>query len=187
MYRKMIGVFTAVAAALLLVGVAWANSGDSSASTSLDDATSTSVASDSSTTDVTSSSSTSIDGGTVTTLDGGSSSSTTVDDNSSTTTPSGSTSTTLDDDEDDDDDEGTALVDGVTVYSVGLAGTVTIEVKAGQLALIAVSPNAGWTYEVEKSYWDEIEVQFEKGESEAEIEVEIEDGKLQVEIESKTD
>lgn len=186
MYRKMIGVFTAVAAALLLVGVAWANSGDSSASTSLDDATSTSVASDSSTTDVTSSSSTSIDGGTVTTLDGGSSSSTTVDDNSSTTTPSGSTSTTLDDDED-DDDEGTALVDGVTVYSVGLAGTVTIEVKAGQLALIAVSPNAGWTYEVEKSYWDEIEVQFEKGESEAEIEVEIEDGKLQVEIESKTD
>ncbi|MDH3190518.1 MAG: hypothetical protein OEM39_07800 [Acidimicrobiia bacterium] len=183
MYRKMIGVFTAVAAALLLVGVAWANSGDSTASTSLDDATSTSVASDSSTTDVTSSSSTSVDGGTVTTLDGGSSSSTTVDDNSSTTTPSGSTSTTLDD----DDDEGTALVDGVTVYSVGLAGTATIEVKAGQLALIAVSPNAGWTYEVEKSYWDEIEVRFEKGESEAEIEVEIEDGKLQVKIESKTD
>ncbi len=209
MFRKMLGVFTAITAALLLVGVAWAsgNSPASEVGSSVTiDSSSSSTNSDGSTssTNAEGSTTTSLDG-TVTTVGGGSTSSTTFDDTStttldddnsttstttpgsgsSTTNPGDNSSTTIDDD--DDDDEGVILVDGVTTYSVGTAGTVTIEVLGGQLLLVDVSANGGWSYEIKKSEWNRIEVRFESGDSEGEIEVEVDDGRLVVEIEFDND
>ncbi|MDH3190517.1 MAG: hypothetical protein OEM39_07795 [Acidimicrobiia bacterium] len=70
------------------------------------------------------------------------------------------------------------MADGIKTYTVGQAGSVTIEVRNGALILVGVTPNSGWTYVVTKNLPDAIDVHFDKGQSEAEIEVDLDDGQL---------
>ncbi|HUF96301.1 MAG TPA: hypothetical protein VMO52_09505 [Acidimicrobiia bacterium] len=186
MLRKMLGIFTAVAAALVVVGVAWASS-DVSSSTSLPEATlsaaaqsstSASIGSSTSSTDG-SSTSTSLAGNTSTTIDD--STSTSFDDNG------GSTSTTIDDTTSTSfDDSDLPVPDGTFVYQVASAGTVTIQVTNGAMSLDSVNASLAWSFEVEKNRSDDVEVEFELGDAEASIRVRADHGELKVEIESKT-
>lgn len=95
---------------------------------------------------------------------------TTIDDRSRRN--SATTSTTIDD----DSNERRATVElGLRTYTVGEAGTVTVN----GLTLLAVDANAGWTVEVNEVSTDRIKVRFHQGEQRAEFELRI-DGELRI-------
>lgn len=205
MLRKMIGVFTAVAAALLLVGAAWASGNDSqddpgsssgsqgttagasvsssgslvigSTGTSLDPSTSTSIDAGSTSSSVADNSTTSIS------LVDTSSTSTTIASTSSTSVDDGSTSTTIDDN-DREESRGPAPVNsGPTSHQVGTAGTVTVQIIAGQLVLIDAVAASGWSVEVDRADGREVKIEFESGGSDAKFEAKIDNGELRVKVE----
>jgi hypothetical protein len=129
------------------------------------------------------------DDSTATTLDDDSTSSTIDDDSTATTLDDDSTSTTVDDDStsttlDDSDDRDGTLIDATKLFAVGSAGSVVVEVRAGQLILVDVDVNSGWSYEVEKDRGDEIEIRFSNLSIRAEFEARIHHGALEVEIET---
>ena len=101
-------------------------------------------------------------------------STTTIDDRTSTTTRS-TTSTTIDDSSSRDDDTRAIVSLELRTYTVGEAGTVTVE----GMHLIAVDANAGWTVEVDEASADRIKVEFEQGETDAEFELRA-DGELRI-------
>ena len=196
MLNKMIAIGTSVLTALLVVGVAWAATGDTtsptvtnagaSTSTSSDTATSVTAITTESSTPTTLDDTTSSTNQTVTTIEdstgtsaaGGATTSTTA--GSTTSTSSGaSTSTSF-------DDSKVAPPDGVSSYSIPGVGTVTIEVRGGSLHLQAISA-PGWIYEVEKAESDRIEIEFESGEAEAEFEARIHHGGIEVRSEVDSD
>lgn len=199
MTQKMIAMFTAVTAALLVVSVAWAGSepsteasviaaDDTSTSiettaTSEDDPAPTSSAGDS--TSTSQATSTSVGDTTSTSLADGTTStsiaSTTSTSNPGTTSTSGgsSTSTSL-------DDSDVAPPDGLSTYSIGGVGSVTIEVSSGRLSLVSVTA-PGWQYEIEKAESDRIEIEFSSGEAEAEFEARIRHGRIDVETKVDSD
>lgn len=205
MFRKMLGLLTALVTTLAVVGVAWASSdapatanaadrpsttvtSDNRTTTTFDGSTSTSAPGSSTTTDrgsttttvrgsTTTSPSTTIPGSSTSTSDPGSTSTTTPG-STSTTTPGSTTSTSIDNND--------PVPDGDYSFTVATAGTVVIRVAGGNLSLLSVTPNAGWSYEVDKNRYDVVEVEFTKGKSEASIKVEPGDGELDVEIEFKT-
>lgn len=207
MARKMFGVFTAVAAALLLVGVAWAsgdrasddsNSGSFASSGSLAGSGSvTSVSSPSVSSQVTNTSLDDNGGTTGTSVDSpptsssvdSASTSSTVDNSSTSTTiddRGGTTNTTIDDHDDEDETRSPAPVDSdPTSYQVGGAGTVTVQIVTGQLVLLDVTATKGWSFEVDKSGGRDIKIEFESGESEAEFEAKLRDGQIRIEVEAK--
>lgn len=199
MFPKMIATFTAVTAALLVVGVAWA-SGDDDTSTSVTAAGSSSVTVDTTGTSLEDATGTSLDedGATSTSLDDGATStsldddgttSTSLDDDdhttvttaqSTTSTSSGSSTSTSFDDSDG------RPADGRTTHNVPGVGSVTIEVRAGVLVLVDVSA-PGWNVELDKVESDRIEIEFISGEAEAEFEARIEGARVNVEIEVDSD
>ena len=63
------------------------------------------------------------------------------------------------------------------------AGTVTLQVVAGQLVLLDVGATSGWSLEVDKAEGREIKVEFEDGDSDAKFEAKLDNGELRVEIE----
>ncbi len=219
MRRKMLGVLTAVAAAISLVGVAWA-SGDGARDVSSSDSVAVTTASSGSapstnagtapdTTDDSvagtsgeSSSSVTIADTTGTTVDdNGGTTNTTIDDHGGTTGTTvddhgGTTGTSVDDhggttgttvDDHDDDEEETRAPAPVNSeaksYLVGDAGSVAVQVVDGHLVLLDVSTNAGWSSEVEKADGDDVEVEFENGDSKAGFEAKLRDGQIRIEIE----
>jgi hypothetical protein len=214
MFRKMLGTVTAVTAALMLVGVAWAagdaarddssaisvaGSAVTSASTPTTDDTTSATAPDTTgnTTPDDNSSSTSTSPGSSTTdvtVDD-SATGTTIDDHGGTTDTTiddhgGTTGTTVDDDRDDDDEEtrSPAPVNSeAKSYVVGDAGSVAIQIVNGQLVLLDVKVNQGWSHEIDKARADEIEVRFESGEGKAEFEAKLRDGQIRIEIERDDD
>lgn len=195
MFRKMIGVFTAVAAALLLVGVAWASGGagrddpgtgslgttasssTESTGTSLEDNTSTSTAASSATTSVDDSSTTSI------TVIDPSTTSTTIDTTTSTSVGDGSTSTTVDDHNREETRAPAPVNIRPTSYQVGSGGTVIVQIVGGQLVLVDAVAAPGWALEVDKADGLEVKVEFENGESDAKFEAKIDNGELRVRVE----
>ncbi len=199
MFRKMLGTFTAVAAALLLVGVAWASGDDArddsssgssavsasadvsssaalateSTGTSLDDNTSTSVDDNSSSTSVDDNSSTSIS-----LVDTSTSTSTTIDSTTSTSIDdNGSTSSTI------DDNQTVLITTDPKTYDVNGAGTVSLQLVAGQLVLIDANAASGWSMELDKADSRDIKVEFENGDSDAKFEAKLDNGELRVKIE----
>jgi methyl coenzyme M reductase subunit D len=66
---------------------------------------------------------------------------------------------------------------------VGSAGTVTVQISAGQLILIDVTAAPGWGTEVDRADGERIEVEFESGGNEAEFEARVHNGELRVRIE----
>lgn len=206
MLRKSLGVFTAVLAALLLVGVAWASgntvqdvsgsgsqvtppsSNVSSSSGSLvTESTGTSPDASSTSSSVADNSTTSISlvdtSSTSTTVDA--TSSTSLDDGStaSTTVPAGSTSTTFDDNDREETRIPAPVNSGPTTYQVGTAGTVTVQVTGGQLVLIDAIAAAGWNFELDRADGREVKVEFESGSSDAKFEAKIDNGELRVRVE----
>lgn len=186
MLKKMTATFTAVVAALAVVGVSWAGTDDGT-STSVTSVGSTGSSIDDSATTVTlgppvpvdSTPSTSVSSIPSTTADDDITS-TTLDDDVTSTSVASSTSTSL-------DDSGQPLVDdGQSTYRIPGVGTVTIAVTSGRLSLVDVSA-PGWSVETEKLEIGRIELEFSSGESEAEFEARIEGGRIEVEIEVDSD
>ncbi len=176
MARKMLGVFTAVAAAMLLVGVAWAGT-DSAEDLSSTEATAATIPDE---------------GVTVPTTAGDEDDDDTT---TSTTIPGNTTSTSIHDDEDDDDDTTTStsihhddddevevFEDQHVVYDIPGVGRVTVEIIDGRLELVSVSA-PGWDIEIERAQADRVEVEFERGSDEVEFEARIDHGKIEIEIE----
>jgi hypothetical protein len=194
MIKKMLGTFTAMVAALAVVGVAWASTDDStstsvtmanSTNSSIDDSPSTSVTTDISTPTTVDDdrSSTSTSAGSSTSTSSGASTSSSRDDHggdddrSTTSSTFGSTtSTSLD-----DNDDRTVVAEGRSTHRIPGVGTVTIEVSGSMLTLVDVSA-PGWNVETDKLESDRIELEFRAGEAEAEFEARIHDGRVEVEI-----
>ncbi len=154
MARKMLGVFTAVAAALLLVGVAWAGTDGSGEQQSATDST-------------------------VSTVPEGDTTSSTIDDDDTTTStsiPVDTTSSTIDD----DDDE--TFEDQSVVYDIPGVGSITVEVVDGRLELVKVAA-PGWDIEIKRAEADRVEVEFHRGSDEVDFEARLKHGKIKVEIE----
>ena len=186
MLRKILGVVTAVAAGLVVVGVAWASS-DAASSTTSSSVVATSAASESSSTTTGGSTSSTAGDSTTTSLGSGSTSTSLGSSTSTTIGGSSATSTTINNTTSTSfDDSDIAVPDGTYQYQVATAGSVTIQVTNGAMSLESVNTNAGWTYTVEKNRVDDIEVGFEKGDAEASIRVKADHGKLDVEVESKS-
>lgn len=207
MFRKLLGVFTAIATALLVVGAAWASgdglddsssgtvaasaaadvsssaSVDATADTSPDTRTPTSV-DDRTSTSVGASSSTSAeaDSRTSVSLIDTSTTSTTVDSTTSTSSDVGSTSSTS---STVDDDVALPITTEPTTYDVHGAGTVTIQVVAGSLVLLDANAAAGWSLVVDKADGRDIRVEFESSaDADARFEAQIRDNDLRVKIEA---
>ena len=208
MLRKLLGVVTAGVAGLLLVGVAWAagdRSGDIFSDGSQVTAAGGSVASTDSSVVVsepigtlatspsaaqlgsagTGATSTSLGNGssTSTSMAGTSSTSTTIDTTTS-TTQAGSTSTTVDDNNREESRGPAPVNTAPTSYQVGAAGTVTVQITAGQLILLSASPAPGWDVEVDRADGERVEVEFENDGSDAEFEARVHNGELRVRVEA---
>jgi hypothetical protein len=206
--RKVLGVVTAAAVGLLLVGVAWAAGdqvGDISSSgsqgTAADSSVASSAASSSVATSGTASTPTSV-GNTTPTSNAGSVTSTSVDDNSTTsvslvdtstsTTVASTTSTsqndgttgTTVDDNDREETRGPAPVNTApTSYQVGTAGSVTVQISNGSLILIDATAASGWTVVVERADGEEVKVEFDNGDDTAKFEARVHNGELRVRVE----
>lgn len=193
MFRKMLGVFTAVSAGLLFVGVAWATSDSAgSSSSSTTDVSVTSSAAESLTSSSTSGSVTSTSSGPATSSTS-STSDTTVTTSASTTstsaasttsTSTGSSTATTDDD---DEELEAGLEIGVSTHLMSGVGSVTVEVTAdGRLALVSWTA-PGWTLERQRVESDRVELKWALGDAEAEFEARLDNGRIEVEIEHDSD
>lgn len=190
MARKMLGVFTAVAAAMLLVGVAWAGT-DSAEELSSTEATAATISDEGVTVPMTADDEDDDDTTSTSVHDDEDDDDTTT----STTIPGDTTTTSIhDDDEDDDDtttstsihhdddDEVEVFEDQRVVYDIPGVGRVTVEIIDGRLELVSVSA-PGWDIEIERAQADRVEVEFERGSDEVEFEARIDHGKIEIEIE----
>jgi hypothetical protein len=70
-------------------------------------------------------------------------------------------------------------------YAVGRAGTVTVIVRSGVLAVESVVAGLGWSYEIEDQRSDELEITFRSdgNQEEASFHASVHGGELRVEIE----
>lgn len=190
MARKMLGVFTAVAAAMLLVGVAWAGT-DSAEELSSTEATAATISDEGVTVPMTADDEDDDDTTSTSVHDDEDDDDTTT----STTIPGDTTTTSIhDDDEDDDDtttstsihhdddDEVEVFEDQRVVHDIPGVGRVTVEIIDGRLELVSVSA-PGWDIEIERAQADRVEVEFERGSDEVEFEARIDHGKIEIEIE----
>jgi hypothetical protein len=138
------------------------------------------------------STSTTLDDHTSTTIDDDGTSTTIDDDHTSTTFDDDHTSTTFDDDHTsttfDDDHTGTTVreetpsADRSVTYQVADAGTVTVMISGGQLTLLDVGANAGWSFEVEDAGGDRVRVEFDNGDDDVEFRLQFHGSELRVEI-----
>jgi hypothetical protein len=161
MFKRISIISTAVLAALLIAGLAWATPDDSTSSSS----------STSSTTLVQSAAAGSQDSNsqeaaqaTADLSDDGSDDS--VDDNQTLTAPTGS----------------------ALSFAAGDAGTVEISAVDGALELVNATPNAGWTVsDIEIEGSREINVEFRNGAAEIEFKAEMEDGMVKTRVRTEID
>ena len=72
---------------------------------------------------------------------------------------------------------------GPTTYQVGTAGTVTVQVTGGQLVLIDAIAATGWNLELDRADGREVKVEFESGGSDAKFEAKVDSGELRVRVE----
>jgi hypothetical protein len=198
MFRRLIGVITAVAAAGLLVGTAWASgdeagrdsnpassvvSGGSYGSSSVTQATASGGTIEDDRT------STSVEDRTVTSMadsattrpaiENGPSTSTSLDSTTSTTRDedsSSSTSSTI------DDHTTVPVTTDPRTYDVGGAGSVSVQLVSGKLVLVDARATSGWSLEVDKDDGRDIRVEIENGDSDARFEAKIRHGEVRVEI-----
>jgi len=199
MARTMLGVFTAVAAALLLVGVAWAGTDGAGEEMSATDATIATVPDQQVTTPTAAEDRAVNEIGDDTTSaliseedeDDDTASALISEEDEDDDTASASISEEDEDDdtmsasisEEDEDESHEIFEDQLVVYDIPGVGSVTVEIVAGRLELVNVSA-PGWDVEVKTADPDEVEVKIRNGSDEVEFEAEIERGKIKIEIES---
>jgi hypothetical protein len=70
-----------------------------------------------------------------------------------------------------------------TVITAG--GTIVASFDGTTVALVSVTPAAGWTADIGQRLGDEVKVRFRAGSSKVEVELEAEDGRLVEEVEAK--
>jgi len=181
MARKMLGMFTAVAIALLLVGVAWAGTDGPAEDLSSTEATFATIPDEA----VTAPTPTGED-------DDDDTTSTSIHDDDDTTSTSihddDTTSTSIHDDDDTtstsihDNENHEVFEDQRVVHDIPGVGSVTVEIVDGRLELVKVFA-PGWDIEVEHAEADRVEVELRSGSAEVEFEAEMEHGKIKIEIE----
>ncbi len=71
----------------------------------------------------------------------------------------------------------------IETIDAGEAGTVTVGVANGSVTVVAVTPSAGWAYQVEQRERSEAEIRFEASDARVEVNAEFDDGRLKVEVE----
>ncbi|MCW4354115.1 hypothetical protein ONR57_12475 [Hoyosella sp. YIM 151337] len=76
--------------------------------------------------------------------------------------------------------------DGDVVVSAGEAGAVLVRLDGDVLTLIDVVPEPGWEQVKLEQDPGEIEVDFVRGADTVEVEIEIDDGRLDIEVDTKT-
>lgn len=188
MSRKLLGIFTSITAALLVVGMAWAGDDAGQADddsharitgeTSLEASAETQVSATGDT--LPTGSSTSITSGSspsTSMTSPGSSSTTTV-----TSSAGSSTSVTT------GEGSSTSLVTRTELtssaggtFQVPDAGSVTVEVHAGLLVLTDVSA-PGWDIRIKDVRHDRVRIEFRKDGAKAEFEARLDSGRLDIEI-----
>ena len=62
------------------------------------------------------------------------------------------------------------------------AGSVTVRIAGGQLTLLDVGANAGWSFEVEDAGGDRVRVEFERGDDDVEFRLQFHGSELRLEI-----
>ena len=160
MAGKMLGMFTAVAIALLLVGVAWAGTDGPAEDLSSTEATFATIPDEA----VTAPTPTGED-------DDDDTTSTSIHDDDDTT------STSIHENENHE-----VFEDQRVVHDIPGVGSVTVEIVDGRLELVKVFA-PGWDIEVEHAEADRVEVKLRSGSHEVEFEAEMEHGKIKIEIE----
>ncbi|MGA7097244.1 MAG: hypothetical protein WB245_06725 [Acidimicrobiia bacterium] len=198
MFRKIFGLLTALVAALLLVGTAWAlgdQPGDTSTTTTVEEQStlsqpsSSTTADDSTFTDVTTAE-----------MEANESTTTTLDDDDQGGEGPIDDSARIDDDDhqgSDDDHHTTTTMDDdqvsidlnipATSYQADGAGVVQLQVTAGVLSVVGITLSDGWTYEVKGNNDHELKVKFGDGSTEVEFEAEIEHSQIVVDVSSEMD
>jgi hypothetical protein len=209
MLNKMLSMFAAMATGLLIMGIVWAGSDNDTALAHGECGPADSPVTDSGDTVVgggeigidadanlsDDSADVSVD---ATITEDNSTTSTTVkddsdDDSSTTTTTPAPTTTappatpTTSDAHDGYEDSHFLLdIDGdVEVFSVEDAGNVEVKSVLGQLILVDVNVNAGWSYKVKKGLFDKLEVVFYKTGIHIDVDVELNRHSLIVDIDAE--
>ena len=188
MRNKMAIVAGAVAAGLLITGVAFAaqdssdptgNVVDDSGLASASEATSTTVRSSSTasngtaaTTPTSPVSNGSGNNSTSTTNTTATTNTTSGTNTTATTSPTSTTNTT----------GGSSLPSGSVTYDLDGAGTVTVNFANGGMTIGSVNPAAGWIVDKSEQSSNEIEVELKLGEAEVELNLHITGGQLVVQI-----
>jgi hypothetical protein len=72
-----------------------------------------------------------------------------------------------------------------STYNVGESGRVTLEISNGELRVVSVSPNSGWTAKLPEYDDGEIEVEFYSGSLEVEFKARLVNGEINVFVESE--
>ncbi|MSO88303.1 MAG: hypothetical protein EXQ71_12440 [Acidimicrobiia bacterium] len=75
----------------------------------------------------------------------------------------------------------------VTSHSLGAAGTLILAVQDGTVTVISVQMTEGWTYETKKQTPDEVELDFQRADTELSFRARLENGRLRVEIDEDDD
>ena len=76
---------------------------------------------------------------------------------------------------------------GTRTFDAAGAGTVTVNVSAGQLSLVSAVPNPGWRVEVEQAAGREVELDFRMGGQRVQVNVELEDGAVRERVRFRDD
>jgi hypothetical protein len=199
MFRKIFGLLTALVAALLLVGTAWAlgdQPGDTSTTTTVEEQSTlsqpstTTTADDSTFTDVTTAE-----------MEANESTTTTLDDDDQDGESPSDDSARIDGDDDhqgsgddhhttttmDDDQVSNDLNIPATSYQADGAGVVQLQVTSGVLSVVGITAADGWTHEVKGNNDHELRVKFSDGSTEVEFEAEIEHSQIVIHVGSEMD
>ena len=72
-------------------------------------------------------------------------------------------------------------------FDAAAAGTVTYRVDGLQLVLVAATPAAGWTVEVERGFGIELDLDFRSGARRVQVDVEFEDGGVRERVRLRDD
>jgi hypothetical protein len=78
------------------------------------------------------------------------------------------------------------IPNGTVTYSMGAAGTVTINFNNGRVSIVSINTSAGWSVDELREDTDKIEIELQNGDSEVEFKLDTEAG-LKVEVKSDID
>ena len=195
MLRRLSPIMASIMAIFLVGGVAWAavesptpaapvdetmvtmtvatdvTSTSEATATTAGQATSSTVVDDTTSTSVADSTPTTVADSTPTTTPG-------EDSTTTSSVPDEGTSTTIDG----GDDVIVGLEAGTYDFALSNGGSVSVTIENRVIAGFTVVTPDGWTYDVEKSSFDRLRIEFSNGDNDIEIEIRVRDAGLEVDI-----